>query len=69
MAVPKRKTTPSRRNQRRAHDGLKPMTPNECQNCGALTRPHHVCDSCGFYGKKKIVEQRAPKTDDETTAA
>lgn len=68
MAVPKKKTSTSRRDQRRAHDALKPTMHSECQNCGALTRSHHVCDACGFYGKKKIVEQRLPKTDDEAAA-
>ncbi|MFN7902730.1 MAG: 50S ribosomal protein L32 [Holosporales bacterium] len=49
MAVPKRKTTPSRRNMRRAHDALKVSAYGECSNCGEQKRPHHVCGHCGHY--------------------
>ncbi|HKD22488.1 MAG TPA: 50S ribosomal protein L32, partial [Rhizomicrobium sp.] len=34
MAVPKRKTSPSKRNMRRAHHRLAPAAHNECPNCG-----------------------------------
>jgi len=56
MAVPKRKVTPSRRNNRRSHDALKPSAYVECSNCGELARPHHVCKSCGHYDKREVVE-------------
>ena len=36
MAVPKRKTSPSKRNMRRSHDALKPTQYQECPNCGEL---------------------------------
>jgi large subunit ribosomal protein L32 len=56
MAVPKRKTTRSRRNMRRAHDSLKSAAYVECPNCGEMTRPHHVCGSCGYYKDREVVE-------------
>jgi large subunit ribosomal protein L32 len=56
MAVPKRKTTPSRRNNRRSHDALKSSAYVECSNCGELTRPHHVCKACGHYDRREVVE-------------
>ncbi|WP_169568688.1 50S ribosomal protein L32 [Sneathiella limimaris] len=56
MAVPKRKTTKSKRNMRRAHDALGGTQVQECTNCGELKRPHHVCDSCGFYGDREVVD-------------
>ena len=34
MAVPKRKTSPSKRNMRRSHHALKPAAFQECPNCG-----------------------------------
>ncbi|MBA43797.1 MAG: 50S ribosomal protein L32 [Magnetococcales bacterium] len=55
MAVPKRKTTPSRRNMRRAHDGVQVAAHHECPNCGELKRPHHVCGACGHYGDREII--------------
>lgn len=59
MAVPKKKTTPSRRNQRRAHDALRPTQALECQNCGELKRPHHVCGACGYYDGREVTEAGA----------
>jgi len=41
---------------RRAHDALPPSNPAECSNCGELKRPHHVCDACGHYDGREVVE-------------
>ncbi len=56
MAVPKKKVTKSRRNQRRAHDALPANTYSECSNCGELKRPHHLCAACGHYDGREVVE-------------
>tara|TARA_B100000700_G_C14682755_1_gene686141 strand:- start:190 stop:393 length:204 start_codon:yes stop_codon:yes gene_type:complete len=55
MAVPKSKITKSKRGMRRAHDALRGTNANECPNCGELTLPHHICNSCGYYGSKEIL--------------
>ena len=55
MAVPQNRVTRSKRNMRRAHDGLTPDNPNECPNCGELKRPHHVCGACGHYDGREVV--------------
>lgn len=55
MAVPKKKISKSRRNQRRAHDALAPSSSAECSNCGELKRPHHVCGACGHYDGREVV--------------
>ncbi len=55
MAVPKRKTSPSRRGNRRAHDALKAEAFMECSNCGELKRPHHLCAACGHYNGREIL--------------
>lgn len=55
MAVPKRKTSPSRRGMRRSHDSLAMPAFGECPNCGELKRPHHLCDACGHYNGREIV--------------
>lgn len=64
MAVPKRKTTPSRRGMRRSHDALRVEAHAECANCGEVKRPHHVCSHCGHYDGREVVstEGRALKT-------
>lgn len=59
MAVPKKKTSKSRRNMRRSHHALGPQAHGECSNCGELKRPHHVCESCGHYDGREVVEQAA----------
>jgi large subunit ribosomal protein L32 len=55
MAVPKRKTTPSRRGMRRSHDalGLNPYT--EDKNSGELRRPHHIDLKTGMYRGRQVL--------------
>ncbi|MGB0694097.1 MAG: 50S ribosomal protein L32 [Rhodospirillaceae bacterium] len=55
MAVPKKKTSKSRRNMRRSHHALSRSAYTECKNCGELKRPHHVCASCGYYDGREVV--------------
>ena len=54
MAVPKRKTSPSKRNMRRSHDAMKPANYQECPNCGELRLPHNLCSACGHYNGREI---------------
>jgi len=56
MAVPKKKTSRARRNNRRAHDFLKPTFANVCPQCGESVLRHRVCTSCGQYRGKQILE-------------
>lgn len=60
MAVPKRKTTPSKRNMRRAHDAIGTTAYVEDKDSGELRRPHHVDLKSGMYRGKQILE---PKED------
>ena len=55
MAVPKRKTSPSRRNMRRSHHALTVEAFQECPNCGELKRPHNLCGHCGHYNGREIL--------------
>lgn len=55
MAVPKKKTSKSKRNMRRSHDGVAVVNNAGCANCGAPKQPHHLCRSCGWYGKQQII--------------
>ena len=56
MAVPKKKISKSRRDQRRAHDALKMAAYGECPNCGEIKRPHHVCGACGYYKDREVSQ-------------
>lgn len=55
MAVPKRKTSPSRRGMRRSHQALRSEAFAECGNCGELKRPHNVCSHCGHYDGREVI--------------
>jgi large subunit ribosomal protein L32 len=54
VAVPKKRTSSTRRDKRRSHQALKPANVIECPNCGAYTKPHRACPECGHY-KGRIV--------------
>lgn len=56
MAVPKRKTTKSKRNMRRAHDALTTTNWVEDQNSGEPKRRHHIDLKTGMYKGKQVVE-------------
>ncbi len=55
MAVPKKKTSKSRKNMRRAHDFLTAPSLSLCPDCKSPKMPHRACPSCGTYKGKKVV--------------
>lgn len=59
MAVPKRKTTKSKRNMRRAHDRLDVANWVEDQETGEPKRRHHIDLKSGMYKGKQIIEGKA----------
>lgn len=58
MPVPKRKqgrrATHSRRS---ANDKLTPPTVSECPQCHSPKLPHRVCDECGYYNGREVIEK------------
>ncbi len=56
MAVPARKVSKTRRDKRRTHDKIDSPTQAVCTNCKAVIKPHRVCDQCGFYKGKQVIE-------------
>lgn len=58
MAVPKKKTSRSRRGNRRAHDKLQSPTYREDKDTGELHRPHHVDLSTGMYRGRQVTEPK-----------
>lgn len=56
MAVPKRKTSKSRKNLRRSHHGLAEPARARCSQCGATRLPHRVCAECGTYRGETRIE-------------
>jgi large subunit ribosomal protein L32 len=60
MAVPKKKTSKSRRDKRRATHRLEAPRVNECPVCHRPKRPHHVCPNCKTYKGRDIEPLTAP---------
>ncbi len=58
MAVPKRKTTPSKRGMRRAHDALANPSYIEDKKSGNLRRNHHIDLKSGMYNGRQVLEQK-----------
>lgn len=56
MAVPKRRTSKSRKNKRRAHDALTAPARSTCSQCGEAKAPHRVCGACGTYRGETRIE-------------
>ena len=55
MAVPKQRTSKSKRNKRRAHDAIGTPARSTCPQCKEPKRPHRVCPNCGSYRGREIV--------------
>lgn len=56
MAVPKRRTSKSRRNKRRTHQKVTAPNLTTCAKCGEAKLPHHVCPNCGTYRGRRFLE-------------
>jgi large subunit ribosomal protein L32 len=57
MAVPKRKTSKSRRNKRRSHHRLMAANVVEDKKSGEYRLPHHIDPKTGIYNGKKILDK------------
>jgi len=65
VAVPKKKTSKSRRDSRRAnHDRVSAPAISDCPQCGAPQPPHRACPECGTYRGRQVidVEKEAEKS-------
>lgn len=68
MAVPKKKTSVSRKGLRRAgqHHKLYRKHPMSCSNCGSHVLPHTVCPACGHYKGKEYLAVSVAEEEGET---
>ena len=55
MAVPKRHTTSSSVRQRRMHIFINPPNLATCRKCGKKVKPHIVCQYCGYYRDREVI--------------
>ena len=68
MAVPKKRTSRTRRDKRRAQHKAGQPNLNSCPRCHSPRLPHRVCPTCGTYAGREVVEQRGIKDPTVTTA-
>ncbi|MCW8858985.1 MAG: 50S ribosomal protein L32 [Deltaproteobacteria bacterium] len=55
MAVPKKKTSKSKKNMRRSHDAITVPGMSTCPQCQEPKIPHRVCANCGTYKGKEVI--------------
>lgn len=60
-ALPKRKISKARRDKRRSHMAITPPNLQECPQCHSPKLPHHVCQTCGTYAGREVIEIKGPK--------
>ena len=58
MAVPKRKTSKSRRNKRRSHHKLSSINIIEDKKSGEYRLSHHIDLKTGIYNGKQILDPK-----------
>ena len=61
MAVPKRKTTPSKRNMRRSHDSISYINIIEDKDSGEPRLSHRIDLSTGMYNGRQVLKQKTVK--------
>jgi len=67
MAVPKKRTSSTRRDKRRAQHKAGKARLNECPRCHEPRLPHRVCPNCGTYKGREVI--RHAMTDPTAPAA
>ncbi len=65
MAVPKRKTSKSKRNMRRSHDSISLQNIIIDSNPGEPRLSHRLDISTGMYNGKQIFKKKEPKESKE----
>jgi len=54
--------TKSHRNNRRAHHALEPGAVSTCVKCKQDKLPHRICENCGSYNNREVVDVLAKLT-------
>jgi large subunit ribosomal protein L32 len=63
MAVPKKKTSKSKRNMRRSHHALKAVNVIIDPETGEYKLPHHISLADGTYKNRQVIASRTASAD------
>jgi large subunit ribosomal protein L32 len=63
MAVPKKRTSRTRRDKRRANHRAATPRLNECPRCHSPRLPHRVCPTCGTYAGREVIAHEIGEAD------
>jgi len=58
-AVPKKKASHAKQGRRRSHVRLHAPELVACAYCHQPKLPHHVCQTCGMYHGRMVIDIRA----------
>jgi large subunit ribosomal protein L32 len=61
MPHPKKRHTKAAKGQRRSHHALKETNFTTCSKCKEKVLPHRVCQKCGSYNSKQVIEIKDKK--------
>lgn len=56
MAVPKKRTAPSKRDSRRSHHGARHVHLTICPRCQEPVAAHTACPNCGTYRGREVID-------------
>lgn len=48
--------TKGKRNRVRSHHALKPFRPGACSHCGKPAFSHIICQNCGYYAGRQVID-------------
>ena len=54
--VVRMKHTKGKRNRVRSHHALRPARLAKCSHCGREKLPHVICENCGYYNNRQVVD-------------
>ena len=66
MAVPKKKTSKSKRDQRRSHHALKVTNVTVDSTTGEFKLSHHISLKDGYYKGRQVIIPKVKNTEAET---
>ncbi len=62
MSVPKKRASSRARKTRASHHALKATNLTTCSKCDKPVQPHQVCQNCGFYKGRDVLNLEAKLT-------